>query len=401
MPTRLKLLSSSLSRRQFLQGSLLLAGSTLTGCGSGSERSDVSRVPYWFKSLGNGQNSGYLPAMANAIGEKSWEALLTGSLTPPTLGADGTLYLGSTLGSAVSELHFFALSPTGALKWKYPLDSYYVSSAAAVSPDGTSYFRISRWGDPNKFLALSSTGEKKWELSVGRDRTTFESPTLGEDGTVYLAGTNRFFYAINPDGSQKWRFEAGDLIDFSPAVAADGTLYFGAWDNYLYALDPGGTLRWKAEVPWSGEGKIALGPDGTIYAGSTTEGLRAIRPDGTLKWTYETDYSVYFTPAIGPDGTIYVIPGEPYLLALHPNGTKKWQSARLGFFTPPSIGRGGTLYLVAELGLETKLYALTPQGTVKWVLPLDGRLSYGSSPTLALDGSIYLGLEDGQLYAIG
>ncbi len=43
-------------------------------------------------------------------------------------------------------------------------------------------------------------------------------------------------YAINPDGSLKWRYTTGDWVISSPAIASDGTLYIGSDDKKLYAF---------------------------------------------------------------------------------------------------------------------------------------------------------------------
>ena len=47
-------------------------------------------------------------------------------------------------------------------------------------------------------------------------------------------------YALNPDGTQKWAFTTGDMIESSPALGADGSIYFGSDDEKLYAITQGG-----------------------------------------------------------------------------------------------------------------------------------------------------------------
>jgi outer membrane protein assembly factor BamB len=54
------------------------------------------------------------------------------------------------------------------------------------------------------------------------------------------------FYAINPDGSQKWRLTTEQLTVFSsPAIGADGTIYVGSHDYNLYAINPDGSQKWS------------------------------------------------------------------------------------------------------------------------------------------------------------
>jgi outer membrane protein assembly factor BamB len=45
-----------------------------------------------------------------------------------------------------------------------------------------------------------------------------------------------YLYAINPDGTLKWKYLTGSAMESSPAIASDGTIYVGSGDNYLYAI---------------------------------------------------------------------------------------------------------------------------------------------------------------------
>ena len=38
---------------------------------------------------------------------------------------------------------------------------------------------------------------------------------------------------------------SGDLIFSSPAIGLDGTIYVGSYDINLYAINPDGSLKWK------------------------------------------------------------------------------------------------------------------------------------------------------------
>ena len=100
------------------------------------------------------------------------------------------------------------------------------------------------------------------------------------------------------------------IIDSSPAIDSDGTIYVGSEDGYrdgyLYAIDPDGSLKWKFETGGSVDSSPAIGSDGTIYVGSRGGYLNAINPDGSLKWEFKTGGRIDSSPAIGSDGTIYV-----------------------------------------------------------------------------------------------
>ena len=71
-----------------------------------------------------------------------------------------------------------------------------------------------------------------------------------KDGTIYVGSDDNHLYALNPDGSEKWRFETGEVDDFdcSPAIGEDGTIYFSSKDGHLYALH--GESGGLADTPW-------------------------------------------------------------------------------------------------------------------------------------------------------
>ncbi len=52
-------------------------------------------------------------------------------------------------------------------------------------------------------------------------------------------------------GDILWKFHTQasltneNFVDSCPAIGDDGTIYFGSDDNYFYALNPDGTLKWK------------------------------------------------------------------------------------------------------------------------------------------------------------
>jgi len=76
---------------------------------------------------------------------------------------------------------------------------------------------------------------------------------VGQDGTILLGATDRYFCALRPDGSVRWSYPASVKTDcgdpyVSPAIGRDGTIYFGAnsanGSNYvLYAFGNAHTLH--------------------------------------------------------------------------------------------------------------------------------------------------------------
>jgi outer membrane protein assembly factor BamB len=65
---------------------------------------------------------------------------------------------------------------------------------------------------------------------------------IATDGTIYFGSHDGILYALHPDGSLKWTFDAaGGPISSAPVLAADDTIYF-VNDTALMALSPDGKL---------------------------------------------------------------------------------------------------------------------------------------------------------------
>ena len=78
------------------------------------------------------------------------------------------------------------------------------------------------------------------------------------------------------------------------------------------------------------------------------------------------------------------------------DGSKKWDfKAAGGVISCPAIGIDGTIYAGSK---DRNLYAINPDGTKKWEF-ITGRWVV-SSPKIASDGTIYVGSYDDNLYAI-
>jgi len=247
------------------------------------------------------------------------------------------------------------------------------------------------------------TGTLQWTYQMAK--TIYSQPAIGSDGTVYMECLDYNLTAINPDGTHKWTFTAGSAIYGTPAIGADGTLYMGCNDRNLYAVNPDGTLKWNCTL----QNRITyssptIGPDGTIYIGSNGvnvgENLVAISDEGThgtIKWTFDTVSDTAGIPAIGADGTIYAGSGDTNLYAVHPDGTLKWKYTTGGKMTDnsPSIGADGTIYIGSK---DNKLYAINPDGTLKWTYTFGSYIKYAVA--IGSDGTIYAGNHDKHLYAI-
>jgi outer membrane protein assembly factor BamB len=300
----------------------------------------------------------------------------------------------------------------GMKKWVFPATGNQVQSSAAIGADGTIYVGS---GDDNLY-AVNPDGTPKWKFATGAGVT---SPAIGADGTIYIGSADGNLYAVTDGGqgtvTKKWVFPAGGG-SYSPTIGADETIYVSS--GSLYALIDNGTnatQKWAFAFPNNAfvESSPAIGADGTIYVGTfefdsqhipSPSRIYALIDNGTgatQKWAFLTGFLVSSTPAIAADGTIYVSQGDNTLYALTDNGasvTQKWAFSPGGgkiALSSPAIGADGTVYYGSG---DHSLYAVNPSGTPKWAFPTGSFVT--SSPAIGADGIIYFGSADNNLYAV-
>jgi outer membrane protein assembly factor BamB len=280
------------------------------------------------------------------------------------------------------------------VKWKFQMEGQ-TDSSPAIDNNGTIYIGIQGFND-KFFFAINSNGTEKWSFNPGD--WVQSSPALSTDGTMYFGSNNGNLNALNPNGSVKWIRSLGKGWVFSsPAIGNDGTIYAASLaSSRLCSISPNGTIQWFFNASDWIYSSPAIDNYGIIYIGSHDHYLYAIYPNGTMKWRYGTGGEIKSSPSIGNDGTIYVCSWDHYLYAIHPNGTLKWRvSTGDATETTPAIGEDGSIYVGSYNGW---FFSLTPEGGENWRFKTDDGIY--SSPAIDTYGIIYCGSYDGYLYAL-
>jgi outer membrane protein assembly factor BamB len=237
----------------------------------------------------------------------------------------------------------------------------------------------------------------KWSFEIVREIRS--SPAIDADGTIYIQSLDGYLFAINPNGTEKWRFSMPG-IESSPAIGLDGTIYVGN-SLFIYAINPDGSEKWTYDtgaLTWSSP---TIGQDGRIYVSAYGNGtLYALNPDGIEEWTHSLGGIewLYESPSIGTDGTIYIRSNDGNVYAYTPWGDLWWQ-----YFVGSGGGgyRGRTSFSVEDSALYTggrDLFALTPDGNLKWTFPTGGDIY--AAPAIGEDGTVYFGSTDSTFYAL-
>lgn len=355
---------------------------------------------------------------------------LKGIEASPVLAADGTIYI------PAHDCDLYAINPDGTKKWQFdggePVYSKEwdtwscAQSSPAVSKDGTIYYvTMANW-----LIAVNPDGTEKWRYNVHLFKNVWSSPTVAPDGTIYVGSENYppresgkeqeiggTLYAINPDGTLKWKYDTGSSgVQSTAVITADGTIItaggcfdssIGTFASCVYAFNPDGSIKWKFLPDGVVEGSAVIGTDETIYIGvkgkiNPKNGkFYALTPEGKEKWKFPLSFGMSVSPAIGKDGTIYFGDWGGIFRALDPNGKELWHAETpIGFETlssSPAIGADGTIYFGS---LAYYFYAFTPDGREKWKIYVGGG-GIISSPAIGKNGTIYVGTVPGELLAIG
>ncbi|MHC4518947.1 MAG: outer membrane protein assembly factor BamB family protein, partial [Planctomycetota bacterium] len=263
------------------------------------------------------------------------------------------------------------------------------------------------------------------------------APSIGPDGSLFVGGQDGRLQAIDPNGTLRWTYGAGDAVYSSPAVAANGNVYFGSTDGELYGVGADGSKLWLFATKGPGVmatgavfASASIGADGTVYAaGLYDPNLYALDPaDGSVKWAcsfklYPEDEDdpdsakvggwPFAAPVVGSDGTIYqTLLYDSHLYAVETEtGTIVWATDLLDApgidaeaedfddqadgWSEPALGPDGTIYVSLD---DPYLRAVDPNGSIKWAT----RLGDVGAFTLTVDarGWVYAACDDGYVYVV-
>ena len=182
-----------------------------------------------------------------------------GVIAGPTVGPDGNIYVVTNF----FGLGVIALSPTGQLLWsnlgnpriqERAHSGVEIVFSAANSSLFVGFDEATQ--DPAaKLYGFSLAGAQRWSVTAGggADGVFMQrqrQPETGPDGTVYettTGGANGWgLYAFSPTtGALKWLYSPYPSNEMSPPSAGpDGSVYFSRSLSFLDSVTPNGSPRW-------------------------------------------------------------------------------------------------------------------------------------------------------------
>ena len=279
----------------------------------------MSRAPsLWQGRLVFGAHDDTVYCLDAATGALLWSVYEPGSI--PTMGqvvdSQGIVYYGGLGKIWARDVR------DGSVVWSTGENIITTSAPSLVESEGRFYIGQSSGGWRCR---RTSDGELIWTSWVSGGST---SPV--DSGRVYV-GSGHYLYCLDAaTGSVIWRFWERAAMLNSVAVGHDGTTYSGTSSvGLFYAVNPDGSEKWRFDFERSYVMLSApiVGGDGTIYV-STVHGVArlgrvyAIKPDGTLLWQYDFPTQTFASPTLGPDGTLYILCSDKYLYAF-----RDWERA--------------------------------------------------------------------------
>lgn len=304
-------------------------------------------------------------------------------------GADGASSSRDAPGTRTSRVRFTPASAG---------TSYFIAVGGKDGAEGYAQLNISP-AAPNDDFASATT--LNGDSAQGAVRTNTATIEPGEPRILGFSGGASVWYKWVAPRSARFQVSAFSL-DFDTLLA----VYTGASLDSLTPVtsndntNPGPGLE-------NNDSRCALdAAAGVIYyfqvdTKSAARGAVTVTVTDSL-WQLSSDGGEFTaSPAIAPDGTIYIgaITPDRRLYAVNPDGTLKWTYSAGGGIDVGSaaIANDGTIY---QGSADGKLVALTPAGTVRWTHDFGSANSVAVTPAVAADGTIYTHALDGFLYAL-
>ncbi|HNO14756.1 MAG TPA: PQQ-binding-like beta-propeller repeat protein, partial [Actinomycetota bacterium] len=352
-------------------------------------------------------------------GTKPWSFQTgKGIFSTPVIAADGTIYVGS------ADHNLYGLSEEGEEVWRFETGEI-IDTAPALLDDDT---LIIGSGDENMYKVSTDPAIPSHQRVVWTFKPTLPtvegqlvnwwegSPNVGPDGVIYQGNTGGGAYAVNPDGTEKWAYQAQNSVWTVPSMDDSGTTYWGSVDLRLFALNADGTQKWQRTTLGYVTSSPALGPDGTIYAGSFDGSMYALdSADGSVKWKLQTGDHIYSSPAlVEKDGVLeQIIIGstDGLLYSVNPDGDVLWTyDTGAPIRSSPVVGQapveGGAPIVYAGAANGHVVAVNVNDGSRRWTYnttatepTLATRNQLNSSPALGTKG-VYIGSQDGMVWFV-
>ncbi len=111
--------------------------------------------------------------------------------------------------------------------------------SATIGEGGTVYYGVS-----GSDFAMNATGTQLWNYSLLNYGSVAAAPTIGANGTIYVATNFGYLFGFNIFGKNIFQFKSVNDFGVSPAIGDDGTIYIGELHlNFFLAITKIGQIK--------------------------------------------------------------------------------------------------------------------------------------------------------------
>jgi hypothetical protein len=303
----------------------------------------------------------------------------------PDSSSDFRVELGSTF--QASGKHFVSLQAYSNTAW------YWRSSDEGAPRGPALFYRASPQSKWSHKVGLLGTAKSDVAFTLYGTRS-LTAPTITLLSATTLAQAGRLIISGSGFGEEQGTGVVQIAAAFAPVSHwSDSSITAYVSDSSVLGSDnvqvitTGGTsnslaLQVTARPPAAGhvkwrfmaddlyiQSRPAVAADGTVYAAGVGGHLYSLTPTGGLKWVFSAGTPNSLQPvSVGLDGTIY-FSVDPTVYAVNPDGTLKWSFTDPSFvriFAGPTVGPDGNIYAVSQdYGFSNGLgaFVLSPTGT--------------------------------------
>ena len=336
--------------------------------------------------------------------KKKWSYQAGGMIRSSPVIANHMIYFGSEDG-AVNAIY-----TDSAWAWTYQTGGAVTSTPAVAK--GVVYVGSA---DRSVYALKSANGAKVWSFTTGG--AVVSSPDVDASlGLVFVGSDDGYVYALHmSDGSKAWSYKTGDMVEGAVSIFK-GNVYASSFDGSVYALDESsGNLKAKYSATEAVETAPSLGTclgydwlifgsdDNYVYAFDITNPSKP-------KWKSLTSGRVYATPAISCSESVVFLGTHDWRVQSTDllTGAIKWwyncaPQGRAVYSSP--IVANGIVYYACLNGYVYALFSSQRGGAPEqpmrlpvWQYTTNGAIY---SSVAVSDGRVYVGSDDGNLYAFG
>jgi hypothetical protein len=394
----------------------------LTGCGTTEPPPQKEKPPGyqedipwasladspWPISYHDPQSTGRSKSGGPILGDNLWE-FGNGNqfFAGITVGPDSTIY---TIADDTNGVFLFAITPKGKLIFKNLLLNSYLKhrTAAIIRKDGS----ILCYDGVSTLFAFNSDGSLRWKYESGfftRDK----SFNIDKNGYIYFMAEPNKLVAITSSGELSWEFEDERIsgffskkISFSP----DGkTIYIPGNNVAVAALD----MEIK-RIKWAFNGLLAsasilVDSEGNIYFEKLKEpdylksNFISVKPNGELRWEYKNSIEppADSSPTIDKNGNIYF--GVDTLYSVNYDGKLRWKIGLDGRCDAPIVSDNlGNIYVITT-SIDpdfTLIYKISERGSVIWTHQYNSMFETVGSPAIGFDNIMLIPIANGKILCI-